>query len=308
MEVTPQRDRVAKPYKGRFWSARSYVLHTLADSKSTTMRETRAALHGNRPVPAVRRQRPDGPEALAVTFAGRTIAELNAVPMTELAEIIRPTTELTAAGTASRKQSSGEAQRGGRRHHPGPAAARHRPAGPRPGLPGPGPLHPHALPRRDAAAADRHPAALRAVRRDLRAGRALRRACTRPTPNPCSRSWTSSSPPATRCSWWSTTWTWSAAPTGWWTSGPRAGEGGGEVLYSGPVAGLAEVEASVTRPFLFPDGAPTGSATAEAARRRCATAPRAGGGPPEADGLAGTARTSAGTTCASSTPTSRWAS
>ena len=36
--------------------------------------------------------------------------------------------------------------------------------------------------------------------------------------------------------------------------GPRAGEGGGEVLYSGPVAGLAEVEASVTRPFLFPNG------------------------------------------------------
>ena len=35
---------------------------------------------------------------------------------------------------------------------------------------------------------------------------------------------------------------------------PRAGEGGGEVLYSGPVAGLAEVDASVTRPFLFPDG------------------------------------------------------
>jgi excinuclease ABC subunit A len=37
--------------------------------------------------------------------------------------------------------------------------------------------------------------------------------------------------------------------------GPRAGEGGGEVLYSGPVAGLADVEASVTRPYLFPDGA-----------------------------------------------------
>ena len=47
-------------------------------------------------------------EALAVTFAGKTIAELNALSMTELAEVIRPTTELTAAGTASRKQSSGE--------------------------------------------------------------------------------------------------------------------------------------------------------------------------------------------------------
>jgi excinuclease ABC subunit A len=37
--------------------------------------------------------------------------------------------------------------------------------------------------------------------------------------------------------------------------GPRAGEGGGEVLYSGPVAGLAGVDESVTRPFLFPGGA-----------------------------------------------------
>ena len=35
--------------------------------------------------------------------------------------------------------------------------------------------------------------------------------------------------------------------------GPGAGEGGGDVLYSGAVDGLAEVEASVTRPFLFPD-------------------------------------------------------
>jgi excinuclease ABC subunit A len=41
--------------------------------------------------------------------------------------------------------------------------------------------------------------------------------------------------------------------------GPRAGEGGGEVLYSGPVAGLADVDASVTRPFLFPNASPDGS-------------------------------------------------
>ena len=39
MEVTPQRDRVAKPYKGRFWSAKSFVMHTLHDSKSAQMRQ-----------------------------------------------------------------------------------------------------------------------------------------------------------------------------------------------------------------------------------------------------------------------------
>jgi excinuclease ABC subunit A len=36
--------------------------------------------------------------------------------------------------------------------------------------------------------------------------------------------------------------------------GPGAGEGGGEVLYSGPVDGLADVEESVTRRFLFGPG------------------------------------------------------
>lgn len=35
--------------------------------------------------------------------------------------------------------------------------------------------------------------------------------------------------------------------------GPAAGTGGGEVLYSGAVAGLADVKKSVTRPFLFPE-------------------------------------------------------
>ncbi|MDT0168543.1 excinuclease ABC subunit UvrA [Pseudarthrobacter sp. BRE9] len=105
VEVTPQRDRVAKPYKGRFWSARSYVMHTLHDSKSPAMREKVLRFMETGPCP-----RCGGtglrPEALAVTFAGHTIAGLNAVPMAELAEIIRPTTMLATAGTASRKQSS----------------------------------------------------------------------------------------------------------------------------------------------------------------------------------------------------------
>ena len=38
--------------------------------------------------------------------------------------------------------------------------------------------------------------------------------------------------------------------------GPGAGELGGEVLYSGPVPGLADVEASVTRRYLFGDAPP----------------------------------------------------
>ena len=59
VEVTPQRDRVAKPYKGRFWSAKSYVLHTLADSKSTTMRERVLRFMETGPCPVCGGSRPD---------------------------------------------------------------------------------------------------------------------------------------------------------------------------------------------------------------------------------------------------------
>ncbi len=81
--------------------------------------------------------------------------------------------------------------------------------------------------------------------------------------------------------------------------GPRAGEGGGEVLYSGPVAGLADVDASVTRPFLFPDGSAADDGGAHVASQRPRPAPA--GTPPAGWSCA----TSAATTCANSTPTSR---
>lgn len=83
VEVTPQRDRVAKPYKGKFWSARSHVLHTLANSKSAPMREQALAfMHsGLCPVCGGSGLKP---EALAVTVAGRTISAMNALPLTEL--------------------------------------------------------------------------------------------------------------------------------------------------------------------------------------------------------------------------------
>ncbi|MGI3781277.1 MAG: excinuclease ABC subunit A, partial [Janthinobacterium lividum] len=39
--------------------------------------------------------------------------------------------------------------------------------------------------------------------------------------------------------------------------GPGAGNGGGQILHSGPVAGLQDVPTSVTRPYLAPDHRPT---------------------------------------------------
>jgi excinuclease ABC subunit A len=256
VEVTPQRDRVAKPYKGRFWSARSYVLHTLADSKSSTMREKVLRFMETGPCP---RCGGSGlrPEALAVTFAGRTIAELNAVPMTELAQIIRPTTELTEAGTASRRLPSGQSS--GERTEVAVAITRdllqrvtvlvdlglgYLALGRATPTLSPGEMQRLRIATQlrsglfgviyvlDEPSAGLHPAdaePLLAVLDQLKSSGnsvfvvehnmdVVRRA-------------------------------------DWLVDvGPRAGEGGGEVLYSGPVAGLAEVAASVTRPYLFPDG------------------------------------------------------
>ncbi len=91
--------------------------------------------------------------------------------------------------------------------------------------------------------------------------------------------------------------------------GPRAGEGGGEVLYSGPVAGLADVEESVTRPFLFGNGsggagALPGMGATTAARLTAAVLAAPAGSRPAGWSCA----TSAVTTCADSMPISRSAS
>ena len=252
VEVTPQRDRAAKPYKGRFWSARSYVLHTLADSKSTSMRDRVLRYMETGPCP---RCGGSGlrPDALAVTFAGKTIAELNAASMSELAEIIRPTTKLEDAGTASRGATSGETNevavaitrdlllritvllelglgylalgRSTPTLSPGEMQRLRIATQLRSGLFG-------VIYVLDEPSAGLHPAdaePLLAVLDQLKSSGnsvfvvehnmdVVRRA-------------------------------------DWLVDvGPSAGERGGEVLYSGPVAGLAEVDGSVTRPFLFPNG------------------------------------------------------
>ncbi len=263
VEITPQRDRVAKPYKGRFWSARSYVLHTLADSASQQMRERvlRYVVTGPCPACAGSGLRP---EALAVTFAGRSIAELNGASLGELAEVVRPTAALEHAGTASRAVSSGERSeaavtitkdllarlqvlldlglgylsldRATPTLSPGEMQRLRIATQLRSGLFG-------VVYVLDEPSAGLHPAdaePLLAVLEGLKASgnsvfvvehdmAVVRRA-------------------------------------DWVVDvGPQAGDRGGSVLYSGPVPGLAEVEESATRPFLFPDREP---AAEPPARRR----------------------------------------
>jgi excinuclease ABC subunit A len=239
VQITPQRDRVAKPYNGRFWSARSYVLHTLADSASPRLREA-ALAH----MVSGTCERCGGsgltPEALAVTFAGRSIQELNALTLADLATANAPTdgmgdvavtitTDLVARlavlvdlglgylslGRVTTTLSPGEMQR------------LRLATQLRSGLFG-------VVYVLDEPSAGLHPAdaePLLEVLEQLRdSGNSV--------------FVVEHDMDVVRRSDWIV------------DVGPGAGQAGGSVVYSGPVDGLREVEASATRPHLFPDLAP----------------------------------------------------
>lgn len=88
--VHPVRDagRVQRPYQGTYMSARRYVMHTFADSRSRTLRARAERFLTSVPCPVCGGGRLR-PEAMAVTFAGRTIAELAALPLAGLSEVLR---------------------------------------------------------------------------------------------------------------------------------------------------------------------------------------------------------------------------
>lgn len=95
--VHPVREagRIQRPYQGTYMSARRYVMKTFAESRSQTLRAKAERFLTSAPCPACGGSRLR-PEALAVTFAGRTIAELSALPLAELATCLRE-----AAGSGS---------------------------------------------------------------------------------------------------------------------------------------------------------------------------------------------------------------
>ena len=105
--VKPERDRVDYGYYGTFWSARKHVMHVLADSKSQQMRDRAMRFVRSVPCPTC-----GGsglrPEALRVTFAGRTIAEVNRLALRDVADLLRPTADLTDAAAAWESTTSGE--------------------------------------------------------------------------------------------------------------------------------------------------------------------------------------------------------
>ncbi|WP_313406590.1 excinuclease ABC subunit UvrA [Aeromicrobium sp.] len=105
--VEPEPGRIDHGYYGLFWSARAHVHHVLATSKSEMMRTK--AMRFVRSAPCGLCRGTGLQEAsLAVTFAGRTIAELNALSFDDLAAVMRPVAELTDVSTATSAADSGE--------------------------------------------------------------------------------------------------------------------------------------------------------------------------------------------------------
>lgn len=89
-EVRRALKRKEEPsYQGTFTGARKYVLQTFATTQSAMMkrRVARYLLSSDCPVCRGKRLRPD---ALSVTFAGLDIAEMSRLPLKRLGELIRP--------------------------------------------------------------------------------------------------------------------------------------------------------------------------------------------------------------------------
>ncbi|MEU8689296.1 excinuclease ABC subunit UvrA [Streptomyces sp. NPDC048665] len=101
-----EADRIQRPYQGTYMSARRYVLKTFSDTKSPTLRAKAERFLTTRPCEVCGGSRLR-PEALAVTFGGRTIAELAALPLTDLAAHLDGDTETARVLTDDLKSRIG---------------------------------------------------------------------------------------------------------------------------------------------------------------------------------------------------------
>jgi excinuclease ABC subunit A len=242
------RHKEEPSYQGTFTSARKYVLQTFATTESVMMKRRVAQFLLSRDCPVChgKRLRPD---ALSVTFAGLDIAEISRLPLKRLGELLQP-----FLGSANKVSAA----------HPEKAIVIRRIVGdlqarlsvlldlvlgdltPERSTPtlSPGELQRLRLATQvrsnlfgvvyvlDEPSAGLHPAdteaLLRALDRLKAAGNSL--------------FVVEHELDIIRHADWIV------------DVGPGAGEQGGEILYSGPPPGLAEVEMSLTRRYLFPQG------------------------------------------------------
>ncbi|MCX5239946.1 excinuclease ABC subunit UvrA [Streptomyces prunicolor] len=85
-------DRIQRPYQGTYMSAHRYVMKTFSDTKSPTLRTKAERFLTSTPCPVCGGSKLRA-ESLAVTIAGRTIADLAALPLSELAGTLNGTSE-----------------------------------------------------------------------------------------------------------------------------------------------------------------------------------------------------------------------
>ncbi|WP_375503533.1 AAA family ATPase [uncultured Jatrophihabitans sp.] len=230
--------RIQRPYQGTYQSARRYVLHTLADTQSSTLRRRVLGFVEVSACPLC-----DGSglraDALAVRFAARSMPELAALPVTDLRSVLRDQLDSDVAAAVvpdvlaridvlvelglgylsiarpAQTLSSGELQRLRLA-----TALRSRLFG--------------VVYVLDEPSAGLHPADTAALRTVLDRLRAAGNSLVV----------VEHDLDLVRAAEWLV------------DIGPGAGSGGGRLVYSGPVNGLREVAESVTRPYLF--AAPAG--------------------------------------------------
>lgn len=108
--LTPEETRVAlkrkmePSYQGTFTGARRYILHTFTHSQSALMKKRVAQFMLGSPCPLCDGKRLKR-EALSVTFAGYDIGELSQMPLLQVAEVLKP---VAAATYLQQVEESGE--------------------------------------------------------------------------------------------------------------------------------------------------------------------------------------------------------
>ncbi|MFI0988515.1 ATP-binding cassette domain-containing protein [Streptomyces exfoliatus] len=102
-----EADRIQRPYQGTYMSARRYVMRTFSDSKSPTLRTKAERFLTSAPCPVCGGGRLR-PEALAVTFAGRTIADLASLPLTVLSGLLSAGAASPAGGSETARVLTGD--------------------------------------------------------------------------------------------------------------------------------------------------------------------------------------------------------
>lgn len=97
--------RIQRPYQGTYMSAASYVMHTFANTNSPTLRKRVSQFMESSLCPECKGKKLNA-DALLVKFAGHDIAELSQMPLCDLANLLH--SWKTQTGNKTSKQSAAD--------------------------------------------------------------------------------------------------------------------------------------------------------------------------------------------------------